>query len=105
VTVQRVSFVDTSVLCNLLPVPGCDDDRGDVIRQLHQFPWDAAFLRELVEGAGTGIPLADHAMAKFGCGDLGILAERRLYSARTGLSNVDIWTLDAALAAHAAATG
>lgn len=155
-TVRRVSFVDTSVLCNLLPVPGFDDDRDQAVEQmrarecsgetlilpvttvietgnfiaqipdgrvrrttaqtfskmlrmvidnrapwqLHRFTWDDAFLRELIVGAGTGIDLVDQAVRRFGCGDLCILAERQMYAARATLASVEIWTMDAVLAAH-----
>ena len=33
---MSVFFIDTSVLCNIIPVPGRDSDRGAVIEELQQ---------------------------------------------------------------------
>jgi hypothetical protein len=152
-----VSFVDTSILCNLLPVPGRDQHREDVAKelqakqqagevlvlpitavvetgnfigqiangaarrrtaetfdavlravlagqapwQIHQFPWDADFLRRFLDGAGTGSTMIQHAVNGVGGGDLCILAERDAYQRRTGIRAVGIWTRDAGLGAHA----
>ncbi|WP_328606262.1 hypothetical protein OG943_41010 [Amycolatopsis sp. NBC_00345] len=30
---RRVNFVDTSILCNLIPVPGRDQDRSEVLKE------------------------------------------------------------------------
>ncbi|WP_113700207.1 hypothetical protein [Nonomuraea lactucae] len=152
---RKVEFVDTSVLCNLLDIPGKNQDRDAVTRQLtedkrgcrlilpvtavieagnhiaqlpdgrlrrdyagklselleividgrapwvlHTVVWGADFLRSLIAGAGTGIPLSDHAMSKLGLGDLCILAERELYRSRVTGVEVGIWTLDDQLRSH-----
>jgi hypothetical protein len=34
---MAVHFIDTSVLCNLIPVPGRDNDRSEVLRELQGF--------------------------------------------------------------------
>jgi hypothetical protein len=73
---------------------------GEAPWVLFSSKWDGEFLRLLLAGAATGIPLVEHAMHKVGCGDLSILVERETYRERTGLSDVRIWTLDAGLAAH-----
>lgn len=152
---RRVEFVDTSILCNLLDVPGknqhqreiaeelllkrrqCDlilpvtavietgnhiaqlpngHDRRDRAKKLHALldlvvrgvapwvlhtvEWGEPFLRELLEGGGTGIGLADHAMSGLGLGDLCILTEREMYRERVIGVEVGIWTLDGQLKAH-----
>jgi hypothetical protein len=153
---MTVWFVDTSVLCNIVPVPGRDQDRtmvrarlkemqhsrdvlilpvtavvetGNHISQLrkgherrqaastltrlvrlvierkapwqlHAFWWDENFLKILIEGAGTGSSLVAHAVARVGCGDLCVLAERDIYRERTAIEDVQIWTLDQQLAAY-----
>jgi hypothetical protein len=150
-------FIDTSILCNLLPVPGRDQSKEEVreeFRQLknsrtsfvlpvttiietgnhiaqlsdgherrtaadtltkmiklmtegkapwrlHSYHWDSSFLRLLVEGVDGGPTLVEQAMAQVGCGDLCILAERRIFADRTGLRDVTVWTLDQQLAAYA----
>jgi hypothetical protein len=73
---------------------------GEAPWVLFSSKWDGEFLRLLLAGAATGIPLVEHAMHKVGCGDISILVERETYRERTGLSDVRIWTLDAGLAAH-----
>ncbi|MGH3829833.1 MAG: hypothetical protein ACRDRS_05175 [Pseudonocardiaceae bacterium] len=151
-----VSFVDTSILCNILPIPGRDQDRKAVVEELwskrhagealilpvaavieagnfiahladghsrrivaqkfsgmlelvikneapwklHQFTWGDSFLKELIDGGGTGVTLIDHAVREMGAGDLCILAERKIYAERTGLSSVKIWTKDYSLASY-----
>ena len=153
---MAVWFIDTSILCNIIPVPGRSQDRPAVISRLtdlqkaghsfvlplttvietgnhishlndgrerritakiftdllrlvinnqtpwrlHAFSWDENFLGSLVEGASTGISLVEHATAGVGCGDLCVLVERDIYRARTGLQDVQVWTLDNPLAAH-----
>jgi hypothetical protein len=67
---------------------------------LHSFSWDKNFLSTLLDGAGTGSSLIEHAVAKMGCGDLCILAERDIYRKRTAIQDVRIWTLDHQLASH-----
>lgn len=154
---MRVTFVDTSVLCNIIPIPGrCQREteaRADLVQRLgrgetlvlpvtavveagnfvaqipdgnlrratastfsgilemvasnqapwvlHEFPWDGAFLLGLVEGAGTGVSLVEHAVAGVGVGDLSILQEMRAYKARTALHDVTVWTYDEMLGAYA----
>ncbi|WP_245967025.1 PIN domain-containing protein [Sphaerisporangium album] len=150
-----MEFVDTSVLCNLLNVPGKNQDRDAVRRELqqkraasdlilpvttvietgnhiaqlnngyerrdratqlhkllelvidgkapwvlHTVEWGEGFLRRLLAGAGTGVPLTDHAMSGLGLGDLCILAERDLYRQRVANVDVLIWTLDNQLSAY-----
>ncbi|MFI6713355.1 hypothetical protein ACIBF7_43480 [Nonomuraea sp. NPDC050478] len=153
---RRVEFVDTSILCNLLDIPGKNQDRemvsgqladkrsrcrlilpvtavietGNHIAQLadgrlrrqyadklsqllrlviegkapwvlHSVEWGPEFLRALIDGAGTGVPLTDHVMSKLGLGDLCILAERELYQRRVSGVEAGIWTLDDQLRSHA----
>lgn len=151
-----VRFIDTSVLCNLLDVPGrnqhreavqaefralveegrtrfvipvttvietgnhianaAGDRRGAAERlqrlldravdedapwQLHAVTWDAGFLAALRAGDGTGMPLVDHlGNGTMGTGDLAILCERDAFRARTDFRAVEIWTLEANLAAY-----
>jgi hypothetical protein len=152
---RRVEFVDTSVLCNLLDLPGKNQDReavklelqqkraashlilpvttvietGNHIAQLkaghdrrdrakqlhtllelviegkapwvlHTVEWGESFLRHLLSGAGTSVPLTDHAMSGVGLGDLCILAERELYRQRVTGVDVLIWSLDHQLSAY-----
>lgn len=153
---MTVWFVDTSILCNMIPVPGKDQDRDKVTavlkekqvardtlilpvtaivetgnhishlqnghqrRQaaatfdrlvrlviagkapwhLHVFSWDKTLLKALLDGAGTGSSLIDHAVTGLGCGDLCVLAERDMYRKRTAIQDVRIWTLDHQLASH-----
>ncbi|MEV4291968.1 hypothetical protein AB0K40_41240 [Nonomuraea bangladeshensis] len=147
--------MDTTVLCNLLDVPGKNQSRAEIVQELahdkrgcdlilpvtavietgnhiaqlsdgrlrrqyaeklsqllelvingrapwvlHTLTWGADFLRSLVDGAGTGIPLSDHAMSKLGLGDLCILAERELYRSRVVGVEVGVWTLDDQLRSH-----
>ncbi|MFI7450521.1 hypothetical protein ACIBQX_23710 [Nonomuraea sp. NPDC049714] len=150
-----MEFVDTSVLCDLLDIPGKNQDRAMVARQLadkrqcrlilpvtavietgnhiaqlsdgrlrrqyadklatllklvidgdapwvlHTVEWGPDFLRTLIDGAGTGIPLSDQVMRKLGLGDLCILAERELYTRRVSGVETGIWTLDDQLRSHA----
>lgn len=153
---KPVTFLDTSVLCNILAVPHMDQDRaavqaemrrraergetfilpvttvietgnhirhidnGDYRRKtaqrfatllentitdkapwsLHILSWSPEFLSDLLAGAGTGIRFVEHAQAGLGCGDLCILCERNTYQARSGITEVTVWTLDGPLAAH-----
>ena len=153
-----IEFVDTSVLLNILDVPGKNQDRAevlDVLRRkrssgvefvlpitavietgnhiaqlasgherrvcagrfsellemvaetkapwrLHELGWNGDFLRSLVQGAGSGQGLVQHAVSQVGCGDLCVMAERDLY--QSGVSKgvqAGIWTLDQGLAAWA----
>lgn len=150
-----VRFVDTSVLCNLIDVPGRNqqrdrvqeeftelvgegrtrfvipvtsiietgnhianaggDRRGAAERlrrflelaaseeppwQLHAVTWDAGFLDALRAGDGTGMPMTDHlGNGTMGTGDLAILCERDAFRARTHFRAVEIWTLEANMAA------
>lgn len=68
---------------------------------LHDVQWDRGFLEQLLEGAGTEVSYIQHARNRLGTGDLCILAESRRYMERTGCQ-VEVWTLDTKLAAHAA---
>lgn len=151
-----VRFVDTSVLCNLVDVPGRNQRRdevqaefkrlvaegrtrfvipvtsiietgnhianatgdrrsaakrleqflesaatGDLPWQLHAVNWDADFLAALRRGGGTGIPLVDHlGNGTMGTGDLAILCERDAFRQRTHFLAVEIWTLEAVMAAY-----
>jgi hypothetical protein len=153
---QKISFVDTSILCNLLPVHGRDQDRqtaiaemrtkqqlgetlilpvtsvveaGNFIAQvpdgrirrdnaskfekmlklvlkneapwrLHSFTWGEAFLSSLLTGGGTGINFVELAMRGIGGGDLCILTERKMYMDRTGLADVQVWTMDLKLRSY-----
>lgn len=150
---RPVWFVDTSVLVNVLDVPGHAQHRGQVLSEqrdrqlkgdtfilpvaavvetgnhiaqlrngydrrraadrfsrilvlvasgqapwrLYSSAWDGEFLDRLVAGGITGSSLVEHAVRGLGCGDLSILVEREVYRARTGISDVRIWTLDALL--------
>jgi hypothetical protein len=152
---REVRFVDTSVLCDLLDVPGKNQQR-DVVRQelrslvedgvqlvlpiaaiietgnhianaagdrrpsaerlqrflelaasedppwqLHAVTWDAAFLAHLQAGDGTGMALVDHlGNGTMGTGDVAILCERDVFRARSSFRAVEIWTLEATLAAY-----
>jgi len=153
----QVYFIDTSVFCNILPVPGRDQDRVDIVEELkkrqdyatlilpittiietgnfiaqlatggerraaaarfvnvlrlicegkapwslHQFAWDLEIVQDLIDGAGTGSGLHEHAEAKVGAGDLTILAEMRSYAHRASPAKVEVWSLDAGLAAYGA---
>lgn len=153
--VAQVYFIDTSVFCNILPVPGRDQDRSEVLTDLsarqkratlvlpittiietgnfvaqlptggerraaaarfvgvlrlicdgkapwslHQFAWDLEIVQDLIEGAGTGRALHEHAEGKVGAGDLTILAEMRAYATRVRPAEVQVWSLDADLAAY-----
>lgn len=150
----QVYFIDTSVFCNILPVPGRDQDRSEVLAELqerqavstlilpittivetgnfiaqlptggerraaaarfmqvlrlicegkapwslHQFAWDLDIVQDLIDGAGTGRALHEHAEAKVGAGDLTVLAEMRAYSTRASPATVAVWSLDADLSA------
>lgn len=152
----RVRFIDTSVLCNLIDVPGRNQHRDEVRAefrelleadrtrfiipvttvietgnhianangdrrsaaerlerllvssveneapwQLHSVAWDAGFLEALRKGDGTGMSLVDHLGAgTMGTGDLAILCERDAFRARSAFESVDVWTLEATLAAY-----
>lgn len=152
---HTIAFIDTSVLCNLVPVPGKDQDSVEVKKELrrrldagcqfilpitavietgnhiahisngdrrretaehfvailklvqqgsspwilHDVPWDAEFLKDLLEGADTGSGYVDHATAGVGAGDLCILTERASYQRRSGIRAV-IWSIDRDLTAH-----
>ncbi len=151
-----VRFIDTSVLCNLVDVPGRNQHREEVraefeelVRegstrfvipvttvietgnhianaggdrraaaerferflaqaarddapwQLHAVTWDARFLDTLRSGAGTGSTLVDHlGNGTMGSGDLAILCELDAFRARTRFTAVEVWTLEATLAAY-----
>ncbi|ROS65449.1 hypothetical protein EDF42_1873 [Curtobacterium sp. PhB172] len=153
---SAISFIDTSVLCNLVPVPGFDQQREKVLQEmaerldggeefilpitsvietgnhiaqlssggvrreaaskldtllrficdgqapwvLHDVAWDRDFLRQLLDGAGTGTSYIEHATVKVGAGDLCILTEREMFRARSRIP-AGIWTLDGGLSAHA----
>jgi hypothetical protein len=68
---------------------------------LHTVERGPDFLRTLIDGAGTGIPLSDQVMRKLGLGDLRLLAERELYTRRVSGVEAGIWTLDDQLRSHA----
>lgn len=153
----EVRFVDTSVLCDLLKVPGkCQrhdevreelaalQDRGvalvlpiatiietgnhiaqapeghgrrasaqafvGVLRLtaeggapwvLHSVAWDRRMLALLCDGPGKVGPFVELAgSGVLGAGDMAILAECELYSARTAGVDVRVWTHDERLAAY-----
>jgi len=150
----KVTFIDTSVLCELLEVPGMcsqhedirtefelrDDDgerfvipitavieTGNHIAQaagdrraaaerfvrflaagvsdeapftVHRLSWDDEFLTELCAGNTTGQPFIDLASAKMGAGDVAILVERDRFKRDSAYTDVQVWTLDEALAAY-----
>lgn len=153
----KVYFIDTSVFCNILPVPGRDQDRDEVLAELsnrqknatlilpittiietgnfiaqlaaggerravaarfvgvlrlicegkapwsmHQFAWDLEIIQDLIDGAGTGKRLHEHAEGRVGAGDLTILAEARSYAARARPAVVGVWSLDANLSTYGA---
>ncbi len=151
-----VRFVDTSILCNLLDVPGRNQDRAAVQTefrqlvdegmtrfvipvttvietgnhianadgdrraaaqrlerflqmaaaddppwQLHAVTWDARFLARLRAGASTSMSMVDHlGNGTMGTGDLAILSERDEFMARTSFRSVEVWTLEATMAAY-----
>jgi hypothetical protein len=154
---QRITFIDTSVLVNIVPVPGRDQHRAQVLEEfrerytateqfilpitsvietgnhiaqlatgdrrrsaahrfseileqviegrlpfvLHDVAWGSDFLRRLVDGSTSEIPLVEHATQGVGTGDLCILTEREMYQRRLGATaDVQIWTLDQGLHAH-----
>jgi hypothetical protein len=153
---STVLFVDTSILCNLLPIPGRDQDRQEVLAEmrmfqeaghvlilpltavveagnfiaqvsdgrarrttatrfsqmleliiqgrapwiLHQFQWGGEFLRNLVEGADTGLNFIEHAVGALGGGDLCILTEKKIYVERSKIQQVSVWTKDNSLASY-----
>lgn len=154
---MHVYFIDTSVLCHLLEVPGRSDptqaaelqellrerfaagarfvlpitaivETGNFIAQctgdrhaaakrfhnalkaaasdsppwlIHDIAWNSAFVETLLAGDGTGATLIDHFTAKtLGAGDLTILVERDRYAASRSFHTVEIWTIDAKLAAY-----
>ncbi len=154
---MTVTFIDTSILCELVGVPGmCERqaeieaefrtrvelgerfvipvtamiETGNHIEQangnrraaalvftsllraaidgqspfrLWRSPWDDEFLGALCDGNSTGQSFVDLATnGLLGAGDVAILVERDRFVAETAFSrgDVDIWTLDAALAAH-----
>lgn len=68
---------------------------------LHSVEWGREFLRALIDGAGTGVPLTDDVMSKLGLGDLCILAEREPYQRRVSGVEAGIRTLDDQLRSHA----
>ncbi len=154
-----VTFIDTSVLCELLQVPGkssptrkadvvaeldrrwragerfvipvtamvetgnhiaqCDGDRyeiaGRLVRLLRsaaaedgywrvlQTRLDSDFLTALCDGDSTGRSFEALAAAKVGAGDVALLVERDQLIAGSAFTSAHVWTLDAALAAQAAA--
>ena len=154
-----VTFIDTSILCELLEVPGksdpaqgeavkaeldqrwqagerfvipmtavietgnhiaqCNGDRyavaGRLVRLLRlaideESPWlilqtrlGTDFLAALCEGNSTGQPLEALAAVKVGAGDVALLVERDQLLSDTAVTRASVWTLDAGLAAHAAA--
>ncbi len=150
----KITFIDTSVLCELLEVPGMcsqhDDIRvefelrdedgqqfvipitavietGNHIAQangdrraaaerfvrflaaagsnqapftVHLLSWDDKFLEELCAGNATGQQFIDLASAKVGAGDVAILVERDRFKRDSAYTDVQVWTLDQALAAY-----
>lgn len=151
-----VRFIDTSVLCNLIDVPGRNQHRDEVQAefkdlvmagetrfvipvtsvietgnhianaqgdrraaaerlehllemasnddppwQLHAVTWNGAFLVALRNSESTGMSMVDHlGNGTMGTGDLAILCERDAFRARTGFDSVEVWTLEATLAAY-----
>lgn len=155
---SRVTFIDTSVLCELLEVPGkaqqAPDVNGELQRRVqqgerfvipvtavietgnhiaqassgdryaaaqrllgllratiagdrsflrHEFTWDAGFVEAICDGGSTGEDLAQRAAARMGAGDVAILVERDRFVASSVFcrDDVDLWTLDVALAQYA----
>ena len=152
---RPVLFIDTSVLCNIVPVPGMDQEvesiKGELKKflqegvqfilpitsvietgnhiahlpdggrrrmvaekfadilnfvlegkapwVLHDVPWNAAFLEELLATADTGCTYVEHAVAERGAGDLCILTERAAYERRTGI-RATVWSIDKDLIAY-----
>lgn len=154
------TFVDTSVLCELLEVPGkssperagalkeeadrrhqagerfvipitavietgnhiaqADGNRFEVAGRLvrllelavaEQSPWRVLqtrlgpeFLSSLCAGDSTGKSLQALAAARVGAGDVALLVERDQLLSGSAAVSVQVWTLDAGLAAQAAAS-
>jgi hypothetical protein len=63
----------------------------------------AEFLESLCAGDSTGRSLEALASTGVGAGDIAILVERDLLRVGSAVRRVQLWTFDAALAAHAAA--
>lgn len=66
---------------------------------LNDIEWNKDFIGFLLDGADTATTYVDHADSGLGMGDLCILAERRRYQERSGVT-AKIWTLDTQLSAH-----
>jgi len=63
---SAVSFVDTSILCNLLPIPGRDENRAEVIAQFHA----KAAAREVLIMPVTAVIEAGNFIAQLGNGGI-----------------------------------
>lgn len=150
----KVTFIDTSVLCELLKVPGLSSHHDDIRTEfelrgedgerfvipitavietgnhiaqsngdrraaaerfvrflgaarsgeapftVHRLSWDDEFLMELCAGNGTGRALIDLAAARMGAGDVAILVERGRFKRDSAYTEVQVWTLDAALGTY-----
>lgn len=68
--------------------------------RLHAVQWNGEFLEHVVSGSSTGMTLVEQAVARMGCGDLCILAEREAYRRNSGIRDVRVWSLDQHLRAH-----
>lgn len=152
-----VVFLDSSVLFNLLDVPGKNGDRDTIVSRFRRladdgttfvFPvtavietgnkiaqladghsrrvcmerfvewlrgaltttaplavsgvaWDPDFLAALVDGGGTGVPLADLATSGVGSGDASLLLEMNRYRAKVpSATPITLWTLDRQLSSY-----
>lgn len=63
--------------------------------------WDTAFIRSVCNGTTERPSLVEMATRKIGAGDVSILAEAEAYGSRVARVIVEVWTLDAGLAAYA----
>jgi len=74
---------------------------GDAPWALNAAIWDAELLAAVCDGARGCPPLTDMASQGIGLGDVSILAEAEAFERRVAHVAIEIWTLDAGLAAYA----
>lgn len=73
---------------------------GELPWIIHGVRWDDEFVGELLAGNATGSSLVDLVGdGRLGTGDVAVLVEREMYKRKTAHVDVEIWSLDQALAA------
>jgi len=112
---RPVSFIDTSVVCNILPIPDRDQDRERVLDEMRAKQKREVLILPVTAVIETGNFIAHlpggnvrrTVARKFSDmlelvieGRACILTEREVYMSRTGLKSVAIWTIDNSLAGY-----